>query len=271
MNRSFIPDRIVVRGAGEMASGVIRRLFMASFRVIALEIPAPICIRRYVCFAEACFQKQVTVEGVTAILADSAEEAVSLAEKRRIPVLIDPEANSLSFFNPMAVIDARMLKDESDADINLAPITIGLGPGFDAGVNCHAVVETNRGIDLGRAIYSGPCLPDTGVPAPVGGYDRQRILRSPADGEFRSSCKIGDEIKSGQIVGKVASITITSSIDGIVRGLIHDDLVVSQGMKIGDIDPQGTKEYCYKISDKANAIGGGVLEALLALKNRIAD
>jgi xanthine dehydrogenase accessory factor len=252
-----------------MASGVISRLFMAGFRVIALEIPSPLCIRRHVCFAEACFEKQVTVEGVNAVLADSVKEAVSLAQKRYIPILIDPEANSLPLLNPIAVIDARMLKEASDASLDQAPITIGLGPGFDAGINCHAVVETNRGINLGRVIYNGSCQPDTGVPAQVGGYDLQRVLRSPAAGGFKSRCKIGDMVKSGQIVGEVNGRYITTNIDGILRGLIHDGISVSQGMKIGDIDPQGIKKYCYKISDKANAIAGGILEALLALKNNI--
>jgi len=265
----FIHNRVIVRGAGEMASGVIRRLAIAGFEVIALEKPAPSCIRRYVCYAEAFFKEKVTVEGVTAVLVNSAGEAVATANSRCVPLLVDPKAEQLPVLAPVAVIDGRMLKQEIDTDLDMAPIVIGLGPGFVAGKNCHAAVETNRGSDLGRVFYEGKPQTYTGVPASVNGFSHQRVLRSPADGEFTSQCSIADIVKAGQVLGEVNGVPVVSKIAGMVRGMIHDSLEVSIGQKIGDVDPRGNKEYCYKMSDKAHAIGEGVLEALVTLKTRI--
>ena len=266
MTRHLVRNRVVVRGAGEMASGVIRHLVTAGFEVIALELPAPVCIRRHVCYAEAFFQKKVTIEGITAVIVKTAEEACATAGELCVPLLIDPNAEQLPALAPMAVIDGRMLKQEADADLNVGPVVIGLGPGFVAGENCHAVIETSRGSDLGRVIYTGSPQADTGVPASVNGVSLQRVLRSPADGEFTSCCKITDIVKSGQTLGNVAGVSVVAGIDGIVRGLIHDSLEVSAGQKLGDIDPRGIEEYCYEMSDKANAIGRGALEALTFLK-----
>ncbi|MFQ6008874.1 MAG: selenium-dependent molybdenum cofactor biosynthesis protein YqeB [Candidatus Zixiibacteriota bacterium] len=268
MTRNVVPNRVIVRGAGEMASGVIRRLFMAGFEVIALEKPTPDCVRRYVCFAEAFFKGKVTVEGVTALLVDSAEKAIATASNRYVPVLIDPEARQVPVLAPMAVVDSRMLKQKVDNGLGMAPVVIGLGPGFVAGENCHAAVETERGIDLGRVIYNGSPRADSGVPASVNGYTHQRVVRSPVDGKFTSCCKITDIVESGQVLGRVAGVSVVSRINGMVRGIVHDGLNVSTGQKIGDVDPRCLQELCYKISDRANAVGGGVLEALLALKAR---
>lgn len=266
MSRQFLDNRVVVRGAGEMASGVIRRLFMAGFEVVALERAAPSCIRRTVCFAEAFFERNVTVEGVTAVLMDSADEAAAATVQRRVPLLVDPEAELLPVLKPLVLVDGRMLKKAIDCTLDMAPIVIGLGPGFVAGQNCHAVVETDRGFDLGRVIYNGSPHAHTGVPAPVDGVSLDRLLRSPADGVFAARCRISDTVKAGQVVGRVAGVSVVSRIEGIVRGLVRDGLKVSTGQKIGDVDPRGIKEYCYKMSDKANAIGGGALEALMVLK-----
>ncbi len=271
MTRPFVLNRIVVRGAGEMASGVIHRLATAGCEVIALERPSPTCIRRHVCFAEAYYKKRATVASVSAVLVDSPEDAIALAASGEVPLLIDPDAAFLSILTPLAVIDGRMLKEDVRADINLAPVTIGLGPGFIAGVNCRAIVETNRGSDLGQVIYNGPSQAYTGIPTPVSGYDLQRVLRSPADGIFLSRRRITDIVKAGQSVGEVSGIKVTSHIDGIIRGLIHNGLSVTSGMKIGDIDPRGLEEYCYSISDKARAVGEGVLEAIRTLKTRIIE
>ena len=269
MIRHFVQNRVIVRGAGEMASGVIRRLVIAGFEVIALERPAPTCIRRYVCYAEAFFKDKVTIEGVTAVLVNSAAEAIATISNQCAPLLIDPKAKQLSVLTPMAVIDGRMLKQDVDTDLYMAPIVIGLGPGFVAGENCHAAVETNRGSDLGRVFYAGSPQADTGVPAPVNGFSHQRVLRSPADGEFASYCKITDIVESGQVLGEVAGVAVVSRVDGIVRGMIHDGLKVSIGQKIGDVDPRCIKEHCYTMSDKAHAIGRGALEALMVLKTKI--
>jgi xanthine dehydrogenase accessory factor len=266
MTRRSVRNRVVVRGAGEMASGVIRHLVTAGFEVIALELPAPVCIRCHVCYAEAFFQEKVTIERITAVLVKTSEEACAAAGELCVPLLVDPKAELLPALAPMAVIDGRMLKQETDAVLDAGPFIIGLGPGFVAGENCHAAIETSRGSNLGRVIYTGSPRADTGVPASVNGVSLQRVLRSPADGKFTSCSKITDIVKSGQTLGNVAGVSVVAGIDGIVRGLIHDGLEVSAGQKIGDIDPRCIKEYCYKISDKANAIGRGALEALMFLK-----
>ncbi len=268
-SRPIVADRVIVRGAGEVASGVIRRLFMAGFKVIALEISAPTCIRRYVCFAEALFHEKVSVEGVTAVAVNTADEAIAAAGDRCVPVLIDPKAEQVAVLAPMAVVDGRMLKQENDTESSMAPIVIGLGPGFVAGKNCHAAVETERGDDLGQVIYAGAPRPYSGVPAAVNGYTHHRVLRSPADGQFASYCRITDIVRSGQIVGRVAGVSVVSRIDGMVRGIIHGGLEVSIGQKIGDVDPRCIAEHCYQMSDKSDAIGEAVLEALMALKPRI--
>jgi len=224
-----------------------------------------------VCYAEAFFEEKVTVEGVTALLVNSATEAIATTRNQCVPLLVDPKAKQLPVLAPLAIIDGRMLKQEVDTDLDMAPIVIGLGPGFVAGENCHAAVETNRGSDLGRVFYAGCPQADTGVPAPVNGFSHQRVLRSPADGEFTSYCKIADIVESGQILGEVAGVSVVGRINGIVRGMIRDGLKVSIGQKIGDVDPRCIKERCYEISDKADAIGRGVLEALTTLKNRITE
>lgn len=271
MARPFVPNRVVVRGAGEMASGVIRCLFTAGFEVIALEQPSPTCVRRYVSFAEAFFEKEISIEGVTSVLVDSAEEAIGTITRRCVPLLIDPNAGLLPILEPMAVVDGRMLKEKADSASYAAPIAIGLGPGFAAGENCQTVIETNRESDPGRIIYSGSARSYTGVPSPVNGISLDRVLRSPAEGKFNSFCKITDSVKSGQVIGEVASISIASRIDGIVRGLIRDGLTVTVNQKLGDVDPRGIREYCYKMSDKAKAIGRGTLEALMSLRAGIAE
>ncbi len=269
MRCNFVDNRVIVRGAGEMASGVIRRLVMTGFGVIALEKPDPTCIRRYVCYAEAFFKGEATVQGVTAVLVSSAEEAIAVTGNRHVPLLVDPKAEKSPILMPMALIDGRMLKQEVDTDLDTAPIVIGLGPGFVAGENCHAAVETNRGGNLGRIFYEGKPRTYTGIPATVGGFSHQRVIRSPADGVFTSQCNIADTVDSGQVLGEVAGTPVVSRINGIVRGMIHDGLKVSTGQKIGDVDPRGNKELCYKISDKANAIGSAALEALMVLKAKI--
>lgn len=266
---SPVKSRVVIRGAGEMASGVIWRLVSAGYEVIALEIPEPCFVRRFVCYGEARYESQVTIEGITCTLVKSASEAEQVACEGSVPLLIDPEAEHLQKLAPIAVVDARMLKQNIPANLQATPYLIGLGPGFVAGENCHAAVETNRGSNLGHVLYSGQPQPDTGTPAPVNGFAHQRLLRSPADGEFVSHCRITENVKIGQVVGMVADVNVTAEIDGMVRGLIHDGLTVTTGQKIGDIDPQCEKERCLRISEKAKTIGEGVLQAIKALKASI--
>jgi xanthine dehydrogenase accessory factor len=271
MTQPYVKNRIVVRGAGDVASGVIRRLVLAGYQVIALEKPFPECVRRLVCFAEAFYEKQVEVEGVNAVLVKSVKDAVTVADYDCVPLLIDPDAKCLKELNPAAVVDGRMLKKDIDTHLFMAPIVIGLGPGFIVRENCHAAVETKRGIDLGRVFYSGSPECDTGTPAPVRGAVLARVLRAPTDGKFKAACEITDMVKSGGVIGGVDGTEVRAEIGGVVRGLIHDGLKVARDQKIGDIDPRGKKENCYKISDKANAVAGGVLEALAVIRRKIAN
>jgi xanthine dehydrogenase accessory factor len=261
-------NRVVVRGAGEMASGVIWQLVTSGYEVIALERPDPCFVRRYVCYAEAFYAERATIENVTAALVQSVDEAVKAVSNKLIPLLVDPEARRLADLSPLAVIDGRMLKENIDSSRDMAPVVIGLGPGFVAGQNCHAAVETNRGDDLGRVLYAGHTQRDTGTPSAVNGFTHQRVLRSPGDGKFTSHCRITDMVKVGQGVGEVAGLPIVSEIDGMIRGMLHNGLYVCSGQKVGDVDPRANREDCFRISTKAHTIGRGVLEALTSLKDK---
>jgi xanthine dehydrogenase accessory factor len=256
---------IVVRGAGEMASGVINKLYKSGYNAIALEQSQPVCVRRLVCFANAIYEKQFEVEGVKSCFVNDIEEAIKTVEKKIIPVLVDTNFESIEFLNPFAVIDGRMLKKDINIAVTPSPIFIGLGPGFTVGKNCHAIVETNRGENMGKVILKGEAQKHTGIPAEVKNYTYERILRSPTDGKFITHNSIGDLVKANDVVGSVNNIEVIAQIDGVIRGLIHKSVVAKTGQKIGDIDPRGDKEICFKISDKANAIGDGVLEALINL------
>ncbi len=192
-----------------------------------------------------------------------------LAADGFVPVYIDTEASLLSVLNPSVVVDARMLKQDTNSTIDIAPVVIGLGPGFIAGSNCHAAIETNRGFDLGRAIYNGTPQAYTGNPSPVQGISQDRLLFSPADGKLNTSKKIGDEVEPGDNIGEVSGRPVACRIGGVLRGLARDGLMVKQEQKIGDIDPRRIREYCFRISDKANAVAGGVLEAIYVLRGRL--
>ncbi len=252
-----------------MASGVIRRLSLAGFEVIALEQEQPDCIRRTVCFAEAVYEKKISIEGVTARLTRTNDNPSTIKADGIVAILVDAEASLLPVLDPSIVIDGRMLKQDINSTLEMAPIVIGLGPGFVAGINCHAAIETNRGFDLGRAIYNGTPQTYTGVPAPVEGISQDRLLCSPADGKLKAYLKIGDEVEPGEKVAEVSGLPVESRIGGVLRGLARDNLMVKQSQKIGDIDPRGIREYCFRISDKANAVAGGVLEAIYVLRRRM--
>ncbi|MFH1700906.1 MAG: selenium-dependent molybdenum cofactor biosynthesis protein YqeB [Candidatus Zixiibacteriota bacterium] len=268
MTEEINRNLIIVRGAGEMASGVIKKLFIAGFDVVALEKPSPTCIRRKVCFAEAVHQKEVTIEGVTAKLASSVIDALSALKSRRVPILIDPDAECLKLLNPYFLIDARMMKTKNDTNLDMAPVVIGLGPGFTVGENCHAAIETNRGFDLGRVLYDGSTQAHTGTPASVDGISEARVLRAPGNGIFMPDYEITNKVHIGQEIGKIGDTAVACGTSGIIRGLIANGSEVKQGQKIGDIDPRGKRDFCFRISDKANAIAGGALEAALALKSQ---
>jgi xanthine dehydrogenase accessory factor len=265
MESNFRKKIIVVRGAGEMTTGVIHRLYNSGYMVIALEQQYPVCVRRMVCFANAIYEKQFEIEGVQSNLVNDIDEALEISKNKIIPVLVDAKGNSIKAIDPVAVIDGRMLKKDVDTTITSSPILIGLGPGFTVGQNCHAVVETNRGENLGKVILEGKAQEYTGIPAEVKNYTNERVLRSPANGNFITHSNIGDSVKANDIIGSVNNVEVISQIDGVIRGLIHNSVVTTTNQKIGDIEPSGNKNICYKISDKANAIGNGVLEALHCL------
>ncbi len=259
---------VVVRGGGDLASGVAFRLFRAGFRVIVTEIEQPTAVRRPVAFAEAVYAGETTVEGVTARRATSIDEAERLLEGEVIPVLIDPSAEGVRQLHPQAVVDAIMAKRNTGTSLSDASVVIGLGPGFTAGVDCHAVVETNRGHYLGRVITKGPASADTGVPGAIGGETERRILRAPATGIMQAKRPIGEFVRQGERVAEVGGEPVRSQLDGVLRGLLHDGLHVAQGTKLGDVDPRANPEHCFTISDKSMAIAGGVLEALMTRLQR---
>lgn len=255
-------DLIIFRGAGELASGAIRRLILAGFPVIALEVKQPFCIRRTVSFATAVYESEAEVEGVRGKLFEAGDEALNGAGEGMASIIIDPVGDSIESLSPTVLVDARMLKKNSDITRESAPVVIALGPGYSASEDVHYVIETSRGNNLGRVISKGTAMPDTGVPGKLGGETAKRVLRAPNDGKFNSIMKLGDMVSVGDVVGEVDGIEIKTEISGLLRGLIYDGVKVSKGMKIGDVDPRGNREFMHSVSDKANAIAGGVMEAV---------
>lgn len=256
---------VLIRGGGDLGSGVAHRLHRSGFRVVVTELPQPLVIRRAVAFANAVYEGHCAVEGVEARLVRSVEEVGAILSRGMIPVLMDPEGRAIPLLRPDVVVDARLAKRNLGTTMADAPIVIGLGPGFVAGQDVHAVIETQRGHDLGRMILQGCAAADTSVPGLVQGYGRERVLWAPKAGVFRGQAAIGDAVAAGQVVAHVEDEPVLASIGGVLRGLLHDGLSVGKGQKVGDIDPRGVVEHCFTISDKSRAIGGGVLEAILYL------
>lgn len=260
--------KVLIRGAGEMASGVGVRLHKANLRVVFTEISEPLCVRRTVSFTEALHQGRATVENVEAVSVSSPDEVPALWNQGRTAVLIDPQLASLSVLKPDVIVDAILAKKNLGLRPDLAPLVIGLGPGFTAGRDARIVIETNRGHDLGRLIFDGQAAPNTGVPGTLGGQSIKRVLRAPADGRFETELDIGVSVVQGQQIGRVGDSPVYSGLDGILRGMIRPGTKVFKGLKIGDVDPRGQKDYCWSVSDKARAIGGSVLEAIMGHFNR---
>ena len=259
---------VAVKGAGDLATGVMHRLKRAGFAVMATELPHPTVLRRTVAFAEAIALGYMTVEGITAQRADSIEDIRVILENNLVPILIDPDGLALKKMQPDVLVEATLLKYNSGINVNHAPIVIALGPGYEAGIDAHAVIETNRGHNLGRVYLKGSAEANTGVPGTIGGYAGERLLRAPCAGKLYGKHQIGDQILEGDVVAIIVqsdkvTAPITAAIPGILRGLVRDELEVSAGMKVGDIDPRAIREHCFTISDKSRAIGGGVLEAIL--------
>ncbi len=257
---------ILMRGAGDLATGVALRLHRSGFSLIMTELPAPTAVRRTVAFSEAMYTGCTTVEGVTVCRAED-DDAVHAALQKGVPALLaDPDGKAIRRFRPDVVVDARIAKRNIDTRIDDAPLVIALGPGFTAGVDCHVVVETMRGHTLGRCIYEGSALPNTGVPGNVGGFTKERVLYAPAEGIFHPHRKIGDTVTAGDVLADVDGVPLYASISGCLRGLLPEGIRVPEGMKAGDIDARCDVAHCFTASDKALSIGGGVLEAVMHFK-----
>jgi xanthine dehydrogenase accessory factor len=266
------PHLVVVRGGGDIATGVAWRLVSAGFAVVVLELGEPLTVRRTVALSSAVRMGTVDIEGLRGVLCTDAAEAVDAAQlaaansRAEVPVLVFP---SLAEFiakarRPRVVVDARLAKRNIDTTMNDADVVIGLGPGFTAGLDVHAVVETNRGHHLGRVFWTGSAEPDTGIAAVVAGRGAERVLRAPSSGAIRWHVSIGDRVLEGQTLGTMADGTVlTAPFTGVLRGLIADSVTLTKGLKIGDLDPKCEPSTCFEISDKALAIGGGVVEAAL--------
>jgi xanthine dehydrogenase accessory factor len=266
----LFPDTLVViKGAGDLASGVAYRLHRSGFPVIMTELPTPTMVRRAVSFGQAVYDGETTIEGVTARRMEDAREALALARQGEvIPVLVDPEAQAVAILKPMVLVDSIMAKRNTGTHIGDAPLVIALGPGFTVGVDCHAAIETNRGHWLARILYQGSPQPDTKTPGKVKGYARGRVIRAPADGHLRPVAHVGERLRKGDLIGYVNGYEVRAMFDGVLRGLIHPSVPVTRGLKIGDLDPRDVDQHCFTISEKSLAIGGGVLEAILAWLNQ---
>ncbi|MCG8618591.1 MAG: EF2563 family selenium-dependent molybdenum hydroxylase system protein [Desulfobacterales bacterium] len=260
---------IGIKGGGDLATGIAVRLFRSGFtRIFIMEVPAPTTIRRQVAFASALYEGKITVEGITAVTAKGTPDIHTAWKNKTVPVLADPEWASISGIRPDVLVDAVIAKKNLGTQITDAPLTIALGPGFTAGRDVDAVIETRRGHDLGRVIREGNAQPNTSRPEAVKGFSSERLLRSPGHGIFTATARIGDHVTAGQILGHVDKNPVRSGITGVIRGLIRDGLPVTAGRKIGDVDPRNDTRYCGTVSDKARSLGGAILEVILDRFNR---
>lgn len=261
-------ERIIVRGGGDLATGTIYKLYKSGFQVLVLETDYPSAIRRNVAFSEAVYEGRQRVEDVTCYRADTLEEAEAMLTEGRLVLLVDPKGESISTVKPFAVVDAILAKKNLGTDKSMAELTVGVGPGFTAGEDVDVVVETKRGHQLGRLIYEGAAIPNTGIPGIVGGYGRERVIHCPAQGTMENICHITDMVEAGQTIALIhteeVDVPVKAEISGLLRGLIRDGYPVTRGFKIADVDPRADEyQNCFTISDKARCIGGGVLEAIL--------
>jgi xanthine dehydrogenase accessory factor len=254
-----------IRGGGDLASGVALRLHQSGLPVLISELPRPLAVRRHVSFAEAIYDGSMQIENCMAYRVDDPTDAgriQHIVDQGAIPVLVDPCGEALKLYQPKILIDGRMLKKSVERQSVPVQLLIGLGPGFVAGENCDAVIETNRGISMGRVIWEGSAEPNTFSPATVAGHADARILRAPADGIVETYAAIGDRLITGQSIAQVSGHFVSAAFSGVLRGLIHAGLTVKRGMKIGDLDPRDDPQLCYQVSDKSLAVAGGVLEAI---------
>jgi xanthine dehydrogenase accessory factor len=257
--------RLIIKGGGEMASGIAVRLYKAGLRaILILEVPAPSAVRRTVSFCEAVYDGEQQVEGIRARRAQNREEIAALWRQGIIAVAVDPDWELLGQIQPHVCVDAILAKRNMGTTLTDAPFTLGIGPGFTAGVDTHAVIETNRGHNLGRVYTEGAAQANTGIPGNICGYTVERVLRAPEEGITQTHRQIGELVRAGDVALSVGGAPVAALLDGVVRGLIRSGVAVTKGTKVGDIDPRGNAEYCYTVSEKARALGGAVLEAICA-------
>lgn len=253
---------VLIRGGGDLASAVIQKLHNAKFCVVVSEIRRPRMVRRTVSYANAVYEGEYTVEGITAVVCQP-DEVEAIWAKGQVPVVVEQEEELLRRFQPKVFVDATLSKRTPNYTAQIAPIVIGLGPEIEAGVHADIVIETDRGHDLSRLIFSGKAAENTHIPGSSLGYTTERVLRSPAHGFLETELDIGELVTANQTLGYVAGQPVVAQINGVLRGWIHPSVELKRGMKIGDIDPRMKQVYCRTISDKGRAIAGGVLEAIL--------
>lgn len=258
---------VIVRGGGDLATGVVQKLYRAGFPVLVLEAPAPTAIRRSVALCEAVYDGAASVEDMACRLVADDDEITACHRQGIIPLMVDESGDAIGRLAPCAVVDAILAKRNLGTHRGMAPITIGLGPGFTAGEDVDVVVETMRGHNLGRLIFSGAALPNTGIPGLIAGESGRRVIRAPADGVIHNLKRLGDVVQQGDALLEVAGQAATAPFTGLLRGLIREGLTVCRGMKVGDIDPRCDVDW-HTISDKARCLGGAVLEALMMLDRR---
>lgn len=254
--------KILIRGAGDLATGIASRLYACGHQILMTEIAVPLTVRRQAALSRAVYEETAKVENLSGILAHTKEEARDILSRGDIPVLIDEKAEEKNWFAPDVIVDAILAKENVGTTILDAPFVIGVGPGFKAGEDCHCVIETKRGHTLGRVIWDGSALPNTGVPGDIGGYTVERLIRASAGGMIEPVAEIGDYVEEGQTVAFTGGSPVKAGMSGIVRGMLQGGVFVQKGMKIGDIDARCEREHCHTISDKAKAVGGGILEAV---------
>ncbi len=258
--------KVLIKGAGDLATGIACRLHRCGFSLVMTDLEIPTAVRRTVAFSRAIYGGSAQVEGSVAEKCNNISQIEEVLQRGNIAVIVDPRADIVSQWKPDVVVDAIIAKHNLGTKMDDAQVVIGVGPGFTAGRDCHCVVETKRGHYLGKCIYEGSAIANTGVPGDIGGYTKERILRSPADGIFKPVVEIGAIVEKGDICGQVDGVPMLSEIPGVVRGLLQEGVPVTKGMKSGDVDPRCAPEHCNSVSDKARAIGGGVLEAILYLR-----
>ncbi|GAA0121810.1 selenium-dependent molybdenum cofactor biosynthesis protein YqeB [Clostridium faecium] len=262
-------DIVIVRGGGDLASGTIHKLHRSGFKVLVLETDYPTSIRRNVCYSEAVYTGKITIENITAIKVNNFNDILKCWQNNKIPLAVDPQGKFIEMLKPRILVDAILAKKNLGTKIDMAEITIALGPGFKAGKDVHAVIETMRGHNLGRIIFKGEAIKNTGIPGEIGGYSKERVIYSPASGTIQNVREIGDFVSAGEVLAYVDNTEVKTEISGLLRGIIRNGSKIEKGLKIADVDPRCHEiRNCYTISDKARNIAGGVLEAILYFMNK---